>query len=256
MGTDFPSKFREMLAARDIDMSGLAVEEGKTFRWSGRYRENMNDRDTIETQLNVFGSFDPMLPESFRDCPYVFLANGVPAIQLKTLAAMRARPRLVAADTMDLWIRTASRDLAEVLAKIDVLTINDGEARMLSGKMSLPEAASAILAMGPRMVIVKKGEHGVTAAWRDGRFFVLPAYPTASVVDPTGAGDSFAGAMMGYLARTGDLSPDNMRRAVAHGAVVASFAVEGFSVERLASITRKDIEERYRAMVEMTRIPD
>ncbi len=255
VGTDFPAEFRDALAARDIDLSGLAVEEGRTFRWSGRYRENMNDRDTLETQLNVFGSFDPVLPETFRTCPYVFLANGVPAVQLKTLAQMRVRPRLVAADTMDLWIRTAAADLAEVISRTDVLTVNDGEARMLSGKRSLPDAAEAILDRGPEVVIVKKGEHGVMVAGKETGLFALPAYPARSVVDPTGAGDSFAGAMMGYLAGTGDISPDNMRRAVVHGTVVASFAVESFGVERLASANRSDIEERLRELREIARIP-
>ncbi|MCX7804419.1 MAG: PfkB family carbohydrate kinase [Planctomycetota bacterium] len=255
VGTDFPAEFRDALATKDIDLSGLAVEDGETFRWSGRYRENMNDRDTLETRLNVFGSFDPILPEAFRSCPYVFLANGVPAVQLRTLAQMRVRPKLVAADTMDLWIRTTASDLAEVISKVNVLTVNDSEARMLSGRRSLPDAAAAILSRGPKVVIVKKGEHGVTAVGRDIGLFSMPAYPTGSVVDPTGAGDSFAGAMMGYLAGTDEVSPDNVRRAIAHGTVAASFTVESFGVERLASISRRDVEERLRELREIVRIP-
>jgi sugar/nucleoside kinase (ribokinase family) len=218
--------------------------------WAGRYHENMNDRDSLETQLNVFGQFDPVLPEAYRRARFVFLANGVPAVQLKVLEQVPGR-RLAVADTMDLWINTQRPDLDRLLDLLDGLVLNDAEAKLLTGTENLVAAGRAVQRMGPKFVIIKKGEHGAMF-FGEHETYVLPAYPTEQLVDPTGAGDTFAGGMMGYLAQQDEFDPDTLKTAMAYGIVAASFNVEGFGLERIATIARDDIEKRmaeYRKML-------
>lgn len=250
IGEDFPDAHRTMLAQRGIDLAGLTVQPGKTFRWKGRYHQDMNNRDTLEVHLNVFGTFNPVLPESFRDSSHVFLANGSPVIQAKVLDQVK-KPELVMADTMDLWIKTQHDELVALLPRIDGLLINDSEAKLLTGLDNLVLAGEAVRKMGPKFVIIKKGEHGAMLFSADG-VFVVPAYPTASVVDPTGAGDSFAGGVLGYLESDPKASPGRLRRAMAYGTVVASLAVEDFSLDRLKRTNRDEIDvrmEQYRKML-------
>lgn len=251
VGEDFPDAHRRLLEGRGIDLAGLETQPGgQTFRWKGRYHQDMNARDTIEVHLNVLGTFEPKVPASFRDSAHVFLANSSPAVQLKVLEQVR-EPKLVMADTMDLWITQFHDDLSRLLPKLDGLFLNDSEARLLTGVDNLIKAGHAIRALGPKFVIVKKGEHGAMIFSADG-VFVVPAYPTDNVLDPTGAGDSFAGAMAGYLASGHDEGPGHLRRAMAYGTVVASFTVEGFGLDRLTKVTRADIERRletYRHML-------
>jgi sugar/nucleoside kinase (ribokinase family) len=255
VGQDFPAAHRELLAARGIDLSGLEAAQGATFRWSGRYRENMVDRDTLKTELNVFATFDPKIPPAARRVEYLFLANGVPAVQRQTLARMERRPKFVAADTMDLWIRTARPELDRLFGEVDALILNDSEARLMTGEHELLRAGRAIRKLGPRVVIIKKGEHGALLVSAD-EPFALPAFPLEEVVDPTGAGDSFAGGLLGCLASAADTSPAALRRALAYGTVVASFTCQDFSLDRLLRTTREDIEARYRELKEIVRIPD
>jgi sugar/nucleoside kinase (ribokinase family) len=251
VGADFPTEHPKMLAARGIDTSGLQViKDGKTFTWTGRYLPNMNDRETLDVQLNVFGQFNPELPESYRRAKYVFLANGVPAVQMKVLDQVPGR-RLAVADTMDLWINTHRADLDKLITQLDGLVLNDSEAKLLTGTENLVAAGRAVQAMGPKFVIIKKGEHGAMF-FGEYETYVLPAYPTDKLVDPTGAGDTFAGGMMGYLAEKDDFSPETLKTAMAYGIVAASFNVEGFGAERIQQITREDIESRmtgYRKML-------
>ena len=204
----------------------------------------MNDRDTLETQLNVFGEFDPILPDDYRRAKYVFLANGVPAVQMKVLSQVPGR-KLAVADTMDLWINTARQDLDELLRQLDGLVLNDSEAKLITGTENLVAAGHQVREMGPKFVVIKKGEHGAMF-FSEHETYVLPAYPTDRVIDPTGAGDSFAGGMMGYLAEQDNFDPETLKRALAYGILVASFNVEGFGLERMQEITRDDIEERMR----------
>lgn len=255
VGKDFPSVHRTLLESREIDLSGLEAAEGKTFRWTGRYHENMIDRDTLKVDLNVFGSFDPKVPEAAREIDFLFLANGAPSVQAKVLKQMKKRPKFVAADTMDLWIETARGDLEALLKDIDALVINDSEARMMTDQRELLRAGLDILELGPPIVIIKKGEHGALVVTRDGHFAV-PGFPLEKVVDPTGAGDTFAGGILGYLAETGDTSAASLRRAVAHGAVVASYTVQDFSLEQLKRIKRGDIDNRYAMLLDLVRIPE
>jgi len=255
VGQDFPPEHRRLLEERGIDLSGLLTAPGKTFRWSGRYHKNMNDRDTLDVQLNVFGEFVPQVPPAAAAVDFLFLANIVPAQQSKVLAQMRKRPGFVAADTMNLWIENARRDLDALLKETDALILNDSEARMYSGEHELLRAGRAIIRKGPRTVIIKKGEHGALVLSPSGNFSV-PAYPLEEVIDPTGAGDSFAGGLMGYLAAHGTVTPPALRRAVAYGSVVASFTCQGFSLDALRQASRADIEARYKELVEMTRIPE
>jgi sugar/nucleoside kinase (ribokinase family) len=251
VGADFPQEHVEFLRGRGIDVSGLqTVKDGKTFTWTGKYHPNMNDRDTLDVQLNVFGAFDPILPERYRHAKYVFLGNGVPAVQLKVLEQVPGR-RLAVADTMDLWINTQRPDLDRLLEQLDGLVLNDAEAKLLTGTENLVAAGRAVQAMGPKFVVIKKGEHGAMF-FGEHETYVLPAYPTARLVDPTGAGDTFAGGMMGFLAQKDAFDPETLKTAMAYGIVAASFNVEGFGVERIASITRDDIEKRmgeYRKML-------
>lgn len=255
VGKDFPSVHRTLLESREIDLTGLEAADGKTFRWTGRYHENMIDRDTLKVDLNVFGAFNPKVPEAAREIDFLFLANGAPSVQAKVLKQMKRRPKFVAADTMDLWIETARGDLEALLKEIDALVINDSEARMMTDQRELLRAGLDILELGPPIVIIKKGEHGALVVTRNGHFAV-PGFPLEKVVDPTGAGDSFAGGILGYLAETGDTSPANLRRAVAHGAVVASYTVQDFSLEQLKRIKRGDLDNRYAMLLDLVRIPE
>jgi sugar/nucleoside kinase (ribokinase family) len=244
IGDDFPQQELQYMQSRGINLDGLQVRPGeKSFFWSGRYRNNMNDRDTLDTQLNVLTTFDPILPEHYRQARYLMLGNLTPAVQLRVIEQMQQRPRLIALDTMNFWMDTAMDELLEVLRRIDVLTINDEEARQLSGEHSLVKAARRIHAMGPRSLIIKKGEHGALL-FHDEELFYAPAMPLAEVIDPTGAGDTFAGGFMGYLAGTDDLSFDNLKRAVIYGSAMASFCVEQFSIERLKNLEQAEIKER------------
>jgi sugar/nucleoside kinase (ribokinase family) len=254
VGRDFPPAFRALLSRRDIDLSGLEVADGQTFRWTGKYHENMIDRDTLEVHLNVFGKFDPKVPEAARATDFVFLANGSPSVQRKVLRQMKKRPKFVAADTMNLWIETARAELDELVAELDALILNDSEARLYTDERELLRAGKALLNKGPKCVIVKKGEHGALIITESGTFTV-PAFPLEEVIDPTGAGDSFAGGIMGYLAAQGELTPDNLRRAVAYGAVIASFTCEDFSLDGLKRTSRADIDSRYHQLLEMVNIP-
>ncbi len=250
VGEDFPKEHRQLFAKRGVDTAGLVTMPGQTFRWKGRYHQDMNTRDTLEVHLNVFGSFDPKLPERFRDSTHVFLANGSPTLQAKVLNQVH-RPRMVMADTMDLWINTQRNDLLALLPKLDGLLLNDSEAKLLTGDDNMVRAGQAVRRMGPKFVIIKKGEHGAMLISHEG-VFVMPAYPTEQVVDPTGAGDSFAGGILGYLASDDTPPPGRLRRAMAYGTVVASLAVEGFGLDRLKTTERGDIDKRlenYRAML-------
>ena len=250
VGTDFPPAYRDLLESRDIDLAGLEVAEGRTFRWSGAYADDMNTRTTRSVDLNVFGEFDPKVPEAFRDSELVFLANGSPQVQLRVLDQI-TRPRLTVADTMNLWIETTRDQTLELMRRVDGMVLNDEEAVMLTGRRNLVAAGRRVLAMGPKFVVVKKGEHGSFLVTPTG-VAALPAYPTDRVVDPTGAGDSFAGGMMGYLATQPVFDEPRLRKAIAYGTMVASFNVEDFSLNRLQEITREDIDRRlaeYTAML-------
>lgn len=251
VGEDFPEEHRQLFAKRGIDLDGLEVRKGgKTFRWSGKYHQDMNTRDTLEVHLNVLGEFDPVLPESYKDSTHVFLANATPAVQLKVLDQVK-KPTLVLADTMDLWIETQRDDLLKLLKRVDGLALNDSEARLLTGKDNLITAGEAVRKLGPKFVIVKKGEHGAMLFAEDG-IFVVPAFPTEKVVDPTGAGDSFAGGLFGYLESDKTPPPGRLRRAMAYGTVIASLTVEDFGLDRLKRTELKEIDERlefYRKML-------
>jgi sugar/nucleoside kinase (ribokinase family) len=243
VGEDWPAEHTAMLEARGIDTAGLQViSGGKTFRWRGKYLPNMNDRETLELHLNVLADFDPVLPEAYRRCRFLFLANGSPAYQLKAMEQCPAAS-LVVADTMDHYIRNEREGLKELLRRIDGLVLNDSEAKLLTGDDNLVRAGNAVRRMGPRFVVIKKGEHGAMF-FGDGEMYVLPAYPTLRVVDPTGAGDSFAGGMMGYLAEQGNFEPKTLKTALAYGTLMASFTVEDFSLDRLRTIGREDLDRR------------
>lgn len=251
VGEDWPSQHTELLQRRGIDTSGLKIVKGaKTFRWRGRYLPNMNDRETLEVHLNVFGDFDPELSEDYRRSKFVFLANGSPIVQMKVLE-QAAGPLLVVADTMDLWIREQHDELLRLLRRIDGIVLNDSEAKLLTGDENLVRAGHRVREMGPKFVVIKKGEHGAVFFSKH-ETYVMPAFPTPNVIDPTGAGDSFAGGMMGYLAERGDFEPRTLKTAMAYGILVASFNVEDFSLERMKNIERADIElrmEEYRRML-------
>jgi sugar/nucleoside kinase (ribokinase family) len=250
IGRDFPEEFIDLLTARKIDIEGLRRELGETFHWRGRYHEDINIRDTLELQLNVLAGFVPRLPERYRDAEYVFLGNIDPVMQAEVLDQIRAM-KLVVCDTMDHWIRESPEDLRKVLRRIEMLVINDSEAKLLSGYNNIVRAARAILKMGPKVVLIKRGEYGVLQ-FSDGSIFATPAYPLEEVFDPTGAGDSFAGGFLGNLARSGDHSERGLRRAIVYGSVVASFTVEDFGVKRLASVRLAEIEERFDRFAKLT----
>lgn len=251
VGEDWPPEHTALLQSRQIDTGGLqVVPGGETFRWRGKYFTNMNDRETLEVQLNVLGDFEPQVPDEFRRSPFVFLANGSPAMQRKVLDQCIG-PRLVVADTMDLWIREEQAELMELLARIDGLVLNDSEAKLLTGEENLVIAGNKVRQFGPKFVVIKKGEHGAMF-FSEFETYVLPAFPTAEVVDPTGAGDSFAGGMMGYLTERDNYDADTLKRAMAYGILTASFTVEDFSLDRLRQIERQDLElrmDKYRRML-------
>lgn len=250
VGNDFPRATLERLAARGVDLGGVSEGDGPSFRWAGRYHENLNNRDTLDTQLNVLTQFKAEVPEAFRDAEYVFLANLDPELQASVLKQLRRR-RLVACDTMNFWLDNARPALERLLPYVDLLIVNDDEARQLSGDHNLVRAAHAIRRMGPRRLLIKRGEYGVLGFEEDS-IFAMPAYPLEEVFDPTGAGDTFAGGCLGHLAHGKDLSPTVLRRAIAHGSVMASLVVERFGMQRLWDLTPADIEARYQAFVRLT----
>ncbi len=251
VGEDFPAVHLAMLQERGIDTRGVVRASGETFRWQGEYGHDLNEARTLATHLNVLETFDPRLPDGCQDARFLFLANIDPVLQLKVRRQVR-RPILVAADTMNFWIEGKGEELRRTLAEIDMLVINDAEARMLADEPSLPRAARRIRALGPRTVIVKRGEYGV-ALFGEGDTFAAPAFPLEDVLDPTGAGDSFAGGMMGYLARAGRVDATSLRQAMICGSVMASFNVEDFSLDRLLRLTRPEVEERFRQFQALTR---
>lgn len=252
VGGDFPQSMIDLLVEHGVNTEGLEiVPDGKTFFWSGKYHEDMNTRDTLETQLNVMEHFDPIIPDSYQTTEFLMLGNTVPATQRLVIERMAKRPKLVMLDTMNLWMNIALDDLKAVLALVDVLTINDEEARQLSGEYSLRKAAKKIIEMGPKTLIIKKGEHGALL-FQDDRIFFAPALPLEEVFDPTGAGDSFAGGFIGYLAKTDDISFENMKRAIIYGSAMASFCVEKFGSERLVNLTQEEIADRVQQFVNLS----
>jgi sugar/nucleoside kinase (ribokinase family) len=243
VGEDWPAEHTELLKSRGICTDGLKIEPGgKTFRWTGRYEPNMNDRETLEVHLNVFENFDPILPDEYKRSEFVFLANGSPIVQMKVLDQVTG-PRLAMADTMDLWINIQRDELMQLLKRIDGLVLNDSEAKLLTGDENLVRAGHAVREMGPKFVVIKKGEHGAMF-FSERETYVMPAYPTPDVIDPTGAGDSFGGGMLGYLAEKGEFDPRSLKKAIAYGTVTASFCVEDFSLERMKQISRRDLDQR------------
>jgi sugar/nucleoside kinase (ribokinase family) len=244
IGEDFPEEHLEFLRSREIDLRGLQTAPGKTFRWKGRYGFDLNEAQTLDTQLNVFESFRPELPAGYEDAEYVFLANIDPGLQLDVLNQVK-KPSLVACDTMNFWIEGKREALLKTLLHVDILIINEGETRQLAGEANLVKAARSILAMGPKTLVVKRGEYGVIM-FTEHSIFTVPAYPLETVFDPTGAGDTFAGGFMGYLASTRNLSDASIRQAIVFGCVMASFTVEDFSLNRLKTLDYAEVEERFR----------
>ena len=254
VGEDYDIEILSFLKGRGTDLSGVTRAKGKTFRWKGRYGYNLNEAETLDTQLGVFADFKPELPRLYRDAPYVFLANIHPALQLDVLKQVE-NPKFVAMDTMNFWIQGERAALEKTLAAVDMVVINEGEARQLSGEYNLIRAAQAILSYGPTRLIVKRGEYGALLFTTD-HVFAAPAYPLESVFDPTGAGDSFAGGVMGHVARTGDLSNGSLRQAIVLGSVMASFHVEDFSMDRNKRLKAPEIRARFRAFHALTRFED
>lgn len=252
VGDDFDPADIEMLQSHDIDTSGLVKADGKTFRWSGEYMEDINTAVTLDTQLNVFGEFEPELSDAHANAPYLFLANIDPNLQLKVLDAMATRPNMVASDTMNLWIDIAKPVLTDLISKVDTLLINEEEAKQLTGQDHLPDAAKAIIKLGPNSTVIKRGEYGATL-FGENFSFAAPAYPLERVVDPTGAGDSFAGGFMGYLASVDKVDEESLRTAAIAGSTMASFAVEDFGLDNVKNLTKSDIDERFKAFVDLTR---
>lgn len=251
VGGDFPQEEMDYLASRGVVLEGVQIKKDqKSFFWSGRYHMDMNERDTLDTQLNVLADFNPVVPDSYQDCEFVMLGNGVPAIQHSVLKQMKNRPKLVVMDTMNFWMETAMEDLENLLKDVDVLMVNDSEARQLSAQYSLVKAAKTILAMGPKYLVVKKGEHGALLFHED-KVFVAPALPLEEVFDPTGAGDTFAGGFMGHLASTKDISFENMKTAIIVGSAMASFCVEKFGTTRMKEITKEDINARIGQFIDL-----
>ncbi len=251
VGDDFPQDFLNILKGQGVKLEGLQIKKGeKSFFWSGKYHNDLNTRDTLDTQLNVLENFDPIVPESAKQPDFLMLGNLVPAVQQKVITQLTKRPKLIVLDTMNFWMDIAMDELKKTIAMIDVLTINDSEARQLSGEYSLVKAAQKILAMGPTTLVIKKGEHGALLFNKDEVFFA-PALPLEEVFDPTGAGDSFAGGFIGYLAKTKDISFENMKRAIIFGSAMASFTVEKFGTERLIGLSAKDIENRVQEFVDL-----
>jgi len=244
VGYDFPKEEMAELKSRGVQLEGVEiVPDKKSFFWSGRYHEDMNSRDTLITDLNVLGDFNPKVPDSYQDAEFLMLGNLAPAVQISVIHQMKKRPMLIAMDTMNFWMEIAMEDLRKVLKEVDLLMVNDAEARQLTKQFSLVKAAKAILQMGPKFLVIKKGEHGALLFHGDEVFFA-PALPLEEVFDPTGAGDTFAGGFMGHLAKTGDISFDNMKRGIIVGSAMASFCVEKFGPTRLKEITKNDIDKR------------
>jgi len=244
VGEDFPKESIDLFKKRGINTEGLQIKEGeKTFFWSGKYHQDMNTRDTIDTQLNVLESFDPIVPNSYQDCDILMLGNLTPSVQMKVIQQMETRPKLIVLDTMNFWMEIAMDDLKEVIKQIDVLTINDEEARLLSGEHSLRKAAKIILQMGPKYLIIKKGEHGALL-FGDNNIFYAPALPLEEVFDPTGAGDTFAGGFVGHLSTCDSINWEAMKKAIIVGSAMASFTVEKFGIEKLVALDENQIKER------------
>lgn len=251
VGGDFPQESLDMLKKHGVALDGLQIKKDqKSFFWAGRYHNDMNSRDTLITELNVLADFDPVVPENSREVDFLMLGNLMPAIQQKVMAQLKKRPKLIVLDTMNFWMDTAMDDLIKTIGQVDVLTINDAEARQLSGEYSLVKAAQKILALGPKVLIIKKGEHGALLFNKEQVFFA-PALPLEDVFDPTGAGDSFAGGFIGYLAETKDISFENMKRAIIFGSAMASFTVEKFGVERLVGLSQEEVDERVQEFIDL-----
>jgi len=253
VGGDFPQKYIDLLKDRNVDLEGLEIiKSEKSFFWEGEYHNDMNSRTTIATEVNVFEKFEANIPESYKESDYLLLGNLHPAIQNSVLEQMNIRPKLVVMDTMNFWMDTAWDTLIDTIKKVDVLSINDEEARQLSGEYSLVKAARAILAMGPKFLIIKKGEHGALL-FNNKDVFFAPALPLEDVFDPTGAGDTFAGGFLGYISKTDDISFENMKRAVIYGSAMASFTVEKFGTDRLIDLSDKEVSERLQKFLDLTR---
>jgi sugar/nucleoside kinase (ribokinase family) len=251
VGDDFRKEDIRMMEEHGINTKGLQVKEGqKSFFWSGRYHNDMNSRDTLVTELNVLADFDPVIPEEYQNCEYLMLGNLTPSVQKAVIERLRKRPKLIMMDTMNFWMNVALTELMEVLTMVDVLSVNDEEARQLSGEYSLRKAAKKILTMGPKVLIIKKGEHGAYL-FRDNLVFYAPALPLEEVFDPTGAGDTFAGGFIGYLASTRDISFENMKRGIIYGSAMASFCVEKFGTERLVHLSKAEVESRVQEFVDL-----
>ncbi|MFN7312458.1 MAG: PfkB family carbohydrate kinase [Bacteroidota bacterium] len=247
VGEDFPNAFIQTLQSKGVDTEGLQIKQGeKSFFWSGKYHTDMNSRDTLVTELNVLGNFDPIIPDSYQDCQYLMLGNLTPAVQQTVLNRLHKRPKLVVMDTMNFWMEVALDDLKQTLKMVDVLTINDEEARQLSGEYSLVKAAAKIQEMGPKYLIIKKGENGALL-FHGKEVFFAPALPLEEVFDPTGAGDTFAGGFIGYLAKTDDISFENMKNAIIYGSAMASFCVEKFGTERIMDLQEDELQQRIQA---------
>jgi len=252
VGDDFPQEEIKDLEKHGIDTEGLQIKKGeKSFFWSGKYHNDMNSRDTLITELNVLADFDPVIPESYQDCEYLMLGNLTPQVQQTVIKRLTKRPKLIVMDTMNFWMDIAMDDLKETIKLIDVLTINDAEARQLSGEYSLVKAARKILTMGPKYLIIKKGEHGALL-FNEDRIFSAPALPLADVFDPTGAGDTFAGGFIGYLAKVGTINFNNMKNALIYGSALASFCVEKFGTEKIKNLTEKEIASRIQEFVSLS----
>ena len=250
VGDDFPQEHLDFLRSRNIDLGGLAHESGKTFHWKGKYGYDLNEAQTLETHLNVFENFRPVIPEEYRGTEYLFLANIDPDLQMEVLNQVQS-PRIIACDTMNFWISSKPDALKKVIERVDILIINEGEARQFTGEANLVKAAKAILALGAKTLIIKRGEYGVLM-FTHTSIFAAPAYPLEEVFDPTGAGDTFAGGFMGYLANTGDVTEEGIRQAIIFGSVMASFNVEDFSLERMKTLDYNEIEGRYKSFKKMT----
>ncbi|MBC7913975.1 MAG: bifunctional hydroxymethylpyrimidine kinase/phosphomethylpyrimidine kinase [Pyrinomonadaceae bacterium] len=252
VGDDFHQEDIQSLKDHGINVEGLQIKEGeKSFFWAGKYHNDMNSRDTLATELNVLADFDPIIPESYQDCQYLLLGNLTPQIQQTTIKRLKNRPKLIVLDTMNFWMDVALNDLLETLKLVDVLTINDEEARQLSGEYSLVKASKKILAMGPKYLIIKKGEHGALLFHED-KIFSAPALPLAEVFDPTGAGDTFAGGFIGYLAKVGTVNFNNMKNAIIYGSALASFCVEKFGTERIKDLTTEEITARIKQFINLS----
>lgn len=251
VGYDFEQAIMDMLTDHGVDLTGVQIKtDEKSFFWSGKYHNDMNSRDTLITELNVLGSFDPQVPDAYQGCEYLMLGNLTPAVQKTVIERLTTRPKLIALDTMNFWMDTALESLLDVLKMIDVLIINDEEARQLSGEYAIAKAGKKILSMGPRYLVIKKGEHGALL-FHEKEIFSAPGLPLEEVFDPTGAGDTFAGGFIGHIARTGDTSFTNMKRAVIYGSAMASYCVEKFGTEQLENLTQAQIEARVRAFIQL-----